>query len=78
MVKILLLSFKVVYCEICKISKTLQLLENILYFVQQVRGKEKRIRQPYKHRYNPYILNNQYIQNLSEILWEPFLSDFLR
>ena len=32
MVKILLLSFKVVYCEICKISKTLQLLENILYF----------------------------------------------
>ena len=74
MVKILLLSFKVVYCEICKISKTLQLLENILYFVQQVRGKEKRIR----HRYNPYILNNQYIQNLSEILWEPFLSDSLR
>lgn len=44
MVKILLLSFKVVYCEIRKISKTLQLLENILYFVQQVRGKEKRIR----------------------------------
>lgn len=77
MVKILLLSFKVVYCEICKISKTLQLLENILYFVQQVRGKEKRIRH-HKHRYNPYILNNQYIQNLSEILWEPFLSDFLR
>ena len=38
MVKILLLSFKVVYCEICKISKTLQLLENILYFVQQVQG----------------------------------------
>ena len=26
MVKILLLSFKVVYCEICKISKTLQFL----------------------------------------------------
>lgn len=44
MVKILLLSFKVVYCEIRKISKTLQLLENILYFVQQVRGKEKHIR----------------------------------
>ena len=72
MVKILLLSFKVVYCEICKISKTLQLLENILYFVQQVRGKEKTHQAPYKHRYNPYILNNQYIQNLSEILWEPF------
>lgn len=76
MVKILLLSFKVVYCEICKISKTLQLLENILYFVQQVRGKEKRIR----HHISTGIilLNNQYIQNLSEILWEPFLSDFLR
>ena len=26
----------------------------------------------------PELLNNQYIQNLSEILWEPFLSDSLR
>ena len=78
MVKILLLSFKVVYCEICKISKTLQLLENILYFVQQVRGKEKRIRHHISTGIILTFLNNQYIQNLSEILWEPFLSDFLR